>query len=89
LATPAGVPFFAPYSGAMALREPFARNVFHVRASSNDETAAIVQQIHTTGLKRIAVVYNDDAYGKAGIEGVQRALKLPAGQGVALVAQAT
>ncbi|WP_164236282.1 ABC transporter substrate-binding protein, partial [Stenotrophomonas maltophilia] len=62
---------------------------FHVRASYNDETAAIVQQIHTTGLKRIAVVYNDDAYGKAGIEGVQRALKLPAGQGVALVAQAT
>ncbi|MGR5475497.1 ABC transporter substrate-binding protein, partial [Vibrio astriarenae] len=56
LATPAGVPFFAPYSGAMALREPFARNVFHVRASYNDETAAIVQQIHTTGLKRIAVV---------------------------------
>jgi branched-chain amino acid transport system substrate-binding protein len=89
LATPAGVPLFAPYSGAMALREPFARNVFHVRASYNDETAAIVQQIHTTGLKRIAVVYNDDAYGKAGIEGVQRALKLPAGQGVALVAQAT
>jgi ABC-type branched-subunit amino acid transport system substrate-binding protein len=88
-ANPAGVPFFAPFSGAMALREPFARNVFHVRASYNDETAAIVQQIHTTGLKRIAVVYNDDAYGKAGLDGVQRALKLPAGQGVSLVAQAS
>lgn len=49
IANPAGVPFFAPYSGAAALREPFARNVFHVRASYNDETAAIVQQIHTTG----------------------------------------
>ena len=57
IANPAGVPFFAPYSGASALREPFARNVFHVRASYNDETAAIVQQIHTTGLKRIAVIY--------------------------------
>jgi ABC-type branched-subunit amino acid transport system substrate-binding protein len=89
LANPAGVPFFAPYSGAMALREPFARNVFHMRASYNDETAAIVQQIHTTGLKRIAVVYNDDAYGKAGLDGVQRALKLPANQGVSLVAQAS
>lgn len=89
IANPAGVPFFAPYSGAMALREPFARNVFHVRASYNDETASIVQQIHTTGLKRIAVLYNDDAYGKAGLEGVQRALKLPAGQGVSLVAQAS
>lgn len=89
VAGPAGVPFFAPYSGAMALREPFARNVFHVRASYNDETAAIVQQIHTTGLKRIAVVYNDDAYGKAGLDGVQRALKLPANQGVSLAAQAS
>ena len=89
IANPAGVPFFAPYSGAAALREPFARNVFHVRASYNDETAAIVQQIRTTGLKRIAVVYNDDAYGKAGLDGVQRALKLPANQGVLLAAQAS
>ncbi|WP_124383826.1 ABC transporter substrate-binding protein [Ralstonia sp. SET104] len=89
IANPAGVPFFAPYSGAMALREPFARNVFHVRASYNDETAAIVQQIHTTGLKRIAVLYNDDAYGKAGLDGVQRALKLHANQGVSLAAQAS
>jgi branched-chain amino acid transport system substrate-binding protein len=89
IANPAGVPFFAPYSGASALREPFARNVFHVRASYNDETAAIVQQIHTTGLKRIAVIYNDDAYGKAGLDGVQRALKLPANKGVSLVAQAS
>ncbi|KHK50764.1 ABC transporter permease [Ralstonia sp. A12] len=89
LATPAGVPFFAPYSGAMALREPFARNVFHVRASYNDETASIVQQIRTTGLKRIAVVYNDDAYGKSGLDGVQRALGTSAGQGVTLVSQAT
>lgn len=89
IANPAGVPFFAPYSGASALREPFARNVFHVRASYNDETDAIVQQIHTTGLKRIAVIYNDDAYGKAGLDGVQRALKLPANKGVSLVAQAS
>lgn len=89
IANPAGVPFFAPYSGATALREPFARNVFHVRAGYNDETAAIVQQIRTTGLRRIAVVYNDDAYGKAGLDGVERALKLPANQGVSLAAQAS
>ncbi|CAJ0902668.1 hypothetical protein R20233_04813 [Ralstonia sp. LMG 32965] len=89
IANPAGVPFFAPYSGATALREPFARNVFHVRAGYNDETAAIVQQIRTTGLRRIAVVYNDDAYGKAGLDGVQRALKMPANQGVSLAAQAS
>ena len=33
-----------------------------------------MQQIRTTGLKRIAVIYNDDAYGKSGLDGVQRAL---------------
>ncbi|AQW30812.1 ABC transporter substrate-binding protein [Ralstonia syzygii subsp. celebesensis] len=89
LANPAGVPFFAPYSGAMALREPFARNVFHVRASYNDETAAIIKQIRTTGLKHIAVVYNDDAYGKAGLEGVQHALKQPENKAVTLAAEAS
>ncbi|MCC5262955.1 ABC transporter substrate-binding protein, partial [Staphylococcus aureus] len=31
----------------------------------------------------------DDAYGKAGLDGVQRALKLPANKGVSLVAQAS
>ncbi|TYZ52432.1 ABC transporter permease [Ralstonia solanacearum] len=88
-ANPAGVPFFAPYSGAMALREPFARNVFHVRASYNDETAAIIQQIRTTGHKHIAVIYNDDSYGAAGLAGVKRALAMPENKAVALVAEAT
>ena len=36
LAVKARVPFFAPFTGAMSLREPFNRNVFHVRASYND-----------------------------------------------------
>lgn len=89
VANPAGVPFFAPYSGAMALREPFARNVFHVRASYNDETAAIVQQIRTTGHKRVAVVYNDDSYGAAGLAGVKRALALPENKAVALAVEAS
>ncbi|AEG67946.1 ABC transporter substrate-binding protein [Ralstonia solanacearum] len=88
-ANPAGVPFFAPYSGAMALREPFARNVFHVRASYNDETAAIIQQIRTTGHKHVAVIYNDDSYGAAGLAGVKRALAMPENKAVALVAEAT
>ncbi|MBT1535959.1 ABC transporter substrate-binding protein [Ralstonia solanacearum] len=88
-ANPAGVPFFAPYSGAMALREPFARNVFHVRASYNDETEAIIQQIRTTGHKRVAVIYNDDSYGAAGLAGVKRALAMPENKVVALVAEAS
>ena len=75
LATEARIPFFAPFTGAQALREPFNRYAIHVRASYFDETAAIVRQITSTGIKKIAVFYQNDAYGKAGLEGVSRALK--------------
>lgn len=75
LATEAKVPFFAPFTGAEALRTPFNRYAIHVRASYFDETAAIVRQLTQVGIKRISVFYQNDAYGKAGLEGVTRALK--------------
>ena len=71
----ARMPFVAPFTGAEALRTPFNRNAFHVRASYFDETAEIVKQVTAVGLKRIGVFYQDDSYGKAGLEGVTRALK--------------
>ena len=74
LATKARVPFIAPFTGAMALREPFNKYAFHVRASYNDETALIVKQLTHLGLKKIAVFYQNDAYGKAGLDGVTLAL---------------
>ncbi len=76
LATEAKVPFFAPFTGAEVLRDPFNRYAIHVRASYFDETAAIVRQLTSTGIKKIAVFYQNDAYGKAGLEGVNRALKV-------------
>jgi len=69
------VPFFGPFTGAEALRDPFSRYVFHVRASYFDETAAIVKQLTTMGLKKIAVFRQNDSYGQAGLDGVVRALK--------------
>lgn len=75
LATEAKVPYFAPFTGAEALRDPFNRYAIHVRASYFDETAAIVRQVTQVGIKKVAVFYQDDAYGKAGLEGVTRALK--------------
>ena len=68
------VPFIAPFTGAMSLREPFHKNVFHLRASYNDETALIVKQLTHLHLKKIAVFYQNDAYGKAGLDGVTKAL---------------
>ncbi|HEY9237347.1 MAG TPA: ABC transporter substrate-binding protein [Burkholderiaceae bacterium] len=71
----AKIPFFGPFTGAEALRDPFHKSVFHLRASYYDETALIVKQLTSLGLKKIAVFYQNDAYGKAGLEGVTRALK--------------
>ena len=68
------VPLIGMFTGAQALREPFNRQVFHVRASYFDETERIVQHLATLGVKKIAVFYQNDAYGKAGLEGVTRAL---------------
>ncbi|MCB4362374.1 ABC transporter substrate-binding protein [Hydrogenophaga taeniospiralis] len=75
LAIKAQTPFFAPFTGAMGLRQPFNRMAFHMRASYNDETALIVRQLTNLGLKKIAVFYQNDAYGKAGLSGVNLALE--------------
>lgn len=75
LAAQAKVPFIAPFTGAQALREPFNRYAFHIRASYFDETAEIVKQITAVGIRRIGVFHQNDSYGKAGLDGVMRALK--------------
>jgi branched-chain amino acid transport system substrate-binding protein len=80
------IPFFGPFTGAEALRDPFHKSIFHLRASYYDETALIVKQLTFLGLKKIAVFYQNDAYGKAGLEGVKRALN---SQGLAPVALGT
>ena len=68
------VPLVGMFTGAQALREPFNRQVFHVRASYFDEGERIVQYLTTLGVKKIAVFYQNDSYGKAGLESIGRAL---------------
>jgi ABC-type branched-subunit amino acid transport system substrate-binding protein len=72
--TEAKVPFFGAFTGAEALRVPFNRYIFHVRASYYDETEKIVEQVVSTGGKSIAVFYQDDAYGQAGLKGTEIAM---------------
>ena len=74
LLTAAKIPFIAPFTGAEALRDPFNKLVFHIRASYFDETELIVKQLTQLDLKKIAVFHQNDAYGQAGLKGVQRAL---------------
>jgi ABC-type branched-subunit amino acid transport system substrate-binding protein len=73
--TQAKVPLVGMFTGAEALRVPFNRYVFHVRASYYDETEKIVEQIVSIGGRNIAVFYQDDAYGKAGLTGTEIAMK--------------
>jgi branched-chain amino acid transport system substrate-binding protein len=75
IATEARIPFFGAFTGAQALREPFNRYVFNVRASYFDETEAIVRQMTQSGATKIAVFYQNDSYGQAGLAGVERALQ--------------
>lgn len=69
-----GVPLIGTISGAEALRKPVNRYMFHLRASYGDETAAIVKNLTTVGITRVAVFYQDDGFGQAGLKGVQEAL---------------
>ena len=69
-----GAALVAPYSGGEPLRSPFNPWIFHVRAGYADEAEHMVQQLTTLGMKRIAVMYQDDGFGKAGLAGVETAM---------------
>ena len=69
-----GAPLVAPYTGGEALRSPFNPYIFHVRAGYMDETEHMVKQATTLGMTRIAVMYQNDAFGKAGLAGVEAAV---------------
>lgn len=70
-----GIPSVAPYSGADELRRAVSPTTFWLRASYGDETEKIVAQLTTLGINRIAVFYQNDAFGKAGLAGVDQALQ--------------
>ena len=77
VATEAGVPYVAPFTGAAFLRDAAGRgrHVINLRASYDDETEAMVAHlIGDLGIKRIAVMYQDDSFGRAGHAGAQHAL---------------
>jgi branched-chain amino acid transport system substrate-binding protein len=75
IAAEAGVPFVAPFTGAQFLREPFKPNVVNVRASYFQETEAMIERLtKDRGFSRIAVLFQDDAFGRAGLAGIQKAL---------------
>jgi branched-chain amino acid transport system substrate-binding protein len=69
-----GVPFFAPFSGALSARPANARNVFNIRASYADEAEQLVQHLATIGIRRIAIVYQNNSFGKEVFDATQRSM---------------
>lgn len=70
-----GMPFFAPFTGALLARPKNARNVFNIRASYPDEAEQLVQHLATIGIKRIAIAYQNNAFGKEVYEGARVAME--------------
>lgn len=69
-----GIPTVGPVTGATSLRMPENRHVFFLRPTYREETQRLVRQIVDMGLKRIAVVYLDNPFGKEVLKDMSRAL---------------
>lgn len=87
IATEAGVPYIGAFTGADLLRRPYRANVINLRASYDQETETAVDRLtRERGLTRIAILYQDDSFGRAGLDGTRAAL---ARRGLNLVSQGT
>ncbi|MCV6592186.1 MAG: ABC transporter substrate-binding protein [Silicimonas sp.] len=75
LATEAEMPFVGAFTGAGFLRNAELTNVINVRATYGAETEAwIAHLVDDLGMRDIALLYQDDGFGKVGLNGVTAAL---------------
>lgn len=85
LATDANMPFIGPFTGAGFLRDPSLKNVVNMRATYDAETEAWIKHlVDDSGLTDIAILFQDDGFGRVGLSGVTKALEA---RGMTLVAQ--
>ena len=76
IARAANVPFIAPFTGAGFLRSDANSHVVNVRGSYDQETEAWIEHLTTDlGVQRVAILYQDDSFGRVGLAGVQKALE--------------
>jgi len=68
------IPFLTPFTGAEFLRNPFEKTFINLRASYYMETNALVEYLVRQDITKISVLYQNDGYGKAGYNGVIKAL---------------
>lgn len=87
VATAAGMPFVGPFTGAGFLRDASHGNIFNVRATYFAETEAwITYLVDEQGMDSIALLYQDDGFGRVGLAGVTAALEK---RGMTLSAEGT
>ena len=78
---------FFPFTGAQPQRQfPYDSFVFNLRASYYQETEGLVNNLVNIGIKKIAVFYQADAYGRSGWTGVKSTL---AKYGLKIVGEST
>lgn len=69
------IPLIAPVTGAQVIRSPLNRFVFNLRASYHQEIVKLVDYLNRYGREAIAIVYQDDAFGRGGLQGLYKALE--------------
>jgi ABC-type branched-subunit amino acid transport system substrate-binding protein len=69
------IPLIAPLTGAQLLRQPHLPMVFNLRASYHMEIDRMVDYLVRSGRHRVAVVYQNDAFGQDGLKGSLKALR--------------
>ncbi|MFO7628043.1 MAG: ABC transporter substrate-binding protein [Prochlorococcaceae cyanobacterium] len=69
------IPLIAPLTGAQLLRKPHRPLVFNLRASYHMEIDRMVDYLVRSGRHRIAVMYQNDAFGQDGLQGARQALQ--------------
>ena len=72
----AHIPLLGLFTGSEAFRHPVIKEVFSVRSSYYQETQSIVTKFWDIfGVRKFAVFFQNDAYGQAGLKGVEMALE--------------
>ena len=68
------IPLVAPLTGAQIIRSPMKKNVSNIRASYHQEIKAIVSYLIRYGRQSVAIAYQNDAFGRDGLQGLKKAL---------------
>lgn len=70
------VPLVGVFSGSEAIRGKGSEYIFHTRPTYHDEIMKIARLVSTLGLKKVAVLYQDDAFGAGILQSMDEAARV-------------